>query len=121
MWAVLIPIASIALLVVYLFLPVGATLAIACAGALIGAVICTVHHAEVVTLRVGERFGALVLALAMTIIEVALILTLMSPGGPEKATLPRDTLVRRPTVQQTPACPARSSGSPYPALAATAG
>jgi Ca2+:H+ antiporter len=92
MWAVLIPIASIALLVVGLFLPLGVTLPWACVAALIGAVICTVHHAEVVALRVGERFGALVLALAMTVMEVALILTIMSPGGPERATLPRDVI-----------------------------
>ncbi len=92
MWAVLIPVGSIALLVVALFLSLGGALAFACAAALIGAAICTVHHAEVVALRVGERFGALVLALAMTTIEVAIVLPIMAPGGPERATLPRDAI-----------------------------
>jgi Ca2+:H+ antiporter len=41
---------------------------------------------------VGEPFGTLVLALAITIIEVALIVSLMLSGGAASATLPRDTL-----------------------------
>src|SRR4051812_35206346 len=41
------------------------------------AVIAAVHHAEVVAHRVGEPFGTLILALAVTVIEVALIVTLM--------------------------------------------
>lgn len=73
MWALLIPIGSIAMLVVAIYLPLSAALAFTCVGALIGAVICAVHHAEVVALRVVERLGALVLALAMTVIEVSLI------------------------------------------------
>ncbi len=60
--------------------------------ALIGAVLAAVHHAEVVALRVGEPFGSLVLAIAVTVIEVALILTLMGSGGDETATLARDTV-----------------------------
>ena len=42
-------------------------------GKSLGAVITSVHHAEVVAHRVGEPFGTLVLAIAITIIEVALI------------------------------------------------
>jgi Ca2+:H+ antiporter len=59
---------------------------------LAGAVLAAVHHAEVVALRVGEPFGSLVLAVAVTVIEVALIVTLMLSGGPEAASLPRDTV-----------------------------
>jgi Ca2+:H+ antiporter len=62
------------------------------AAALIGAVVAAVHHAEVVAHRVGEPFGTLVLAVAVTVIEVALILSMMLAGGPDKATLPRDTI-----------------------------
>ena len=40
---------------------------------LAGAVLSVVHHAEVVAHRVGEPFGSLVLAVAVTVIEVALI------------------------------------------------
>jgi Ca2+:H+ antiporter len=60
--------------------------------ALIGAVLAAVHHAEVVARRVGEPFGSLVLAVAVTVIEVALILTLMGQGGDKTATLARDTV-----------------------------
>ncbi|WP_375423031.1 hypothetical protein [uncultured Friedmanniella sp.] len=49
-----------------------------------GAVLSAVHHAEVVAHRVGEPFGSLVLAVAVTIIEVALIITLMLSGGPRR-------------------------------------
>jgi Ca2+:H+ antiporter len=59
---------------------------------LAGAVLAAVHHAEVVALRVGEPFGSLVLAVAVTVIEVALIITLMLSGGPKAASLPRDTI-----------------------------
>jgi len=59
---------------------------------LMGAVIAAVHHAEVIAHRVGEPFGTLILALAVTVIEVGLILTLMQ-AEPEKAqTLARDTV-----------------------------
>ncbi|HTF10286.1 MAG TPA: ionic transporter y4hA [Asanoa sp.] len=60
---------------------------------LAGAVLAAVHHAEVIAARVGEPFGSLVLAVAVTFIEVALIVTLMISGTPEKtATLARDTV-----------------------------
>jgi Ca2+:H+ antiporter len=60
--------------------------------ALVGAVFAAVHHAEIVALRVGEPFGTLVLALAVTVIEVALIGALMLGGGPDAPTLARDTV-----------------------------
>ena len=56
------------------------------------AVLAAVHHAEVVAHRVGEPFGSLVLAVAVTVIEVGLIVTLMISGGPETASLARDTV-----------------------------
>jgi len=59
---------------------------------LAGSVLAAVHHAEVVAHRVGEPFGSLVLAVAVTVIEVALIVTLMLSGGSETATLARDTV-----------------------------
>ncbi|MGW2122131.1 calcium:proton antiporter [Streptomyces sp. SM1] len=59
---------------------------------LAASVLAAVHHAEVVAHRVGEPFGSLVLAVAVTVIEVALIVTLMIDGGPQSATLARDTV-----------------------------
>ncbi|MEU4570368.1 ionic transporter y4hA [Micromonospora sp. NPDC023956] len=59
---------------------------------LAGAVLAAVHHAEVVAHRVGEPFGSLILAVAVTVIEVGLIITLVVSGGPDTATLARDTV-----------------------------
>jgi len=59
---------------------------------LVACVLAAVHHAEVVAHRVGEPFGTLVLALAVTIIEVALIVSLMLAGGEATAALARDTI-----------------------------
>src|SRR5205823_6838440 len=42
--------------------------------------------------RVGEPFGTLILAVAVTVIEVSLILSLMFAGGSDKAVLPRDKI-----------------------------
>jgi Ca2+:H+ antiporter len=59
---------------------------------LIATVFAGVYHAEVIAHRVGEPFGTLVLAIAVTIIEVALIVSIMLQGGPDKAALARDTV-----------------------------
>ena len=59
--------------------------------ALFATVFAAVHHAEVVAHRVGEPFGTLVLAVAVTIIEVALIVSVMA-GSADKAGLARDTV-----------------------------
>ncbi|HRF10128.1 MAG TPA: ionic transporter y4hA [Xanthobacteraceae bacterium] len=60
--------------------------------ALVGSVLAAVHHAEVVAHRVGEPFGTLVLALAVTVIEASLIVSLMIAAGDQAATLARDTI-----------------------------
>lgn len=59
---------------------------------LIASVIAAVHHAEVIAHRVGEPYGTLVLAIAITVIEVALIVSLMLAGGAETTALARDTV-----------------------------
>jgi Ca2+:H+ antiporter len=69
----------------------GPLLVVAAIG-LVAAVIAGVHHAEVVAHRVGEPFGTLILAIAVTVIEVALIVTLMLSGGDKAAALARDTV-----------------------------
>lgn len=61
-------------------------------GLLIGSVLSAVHHAEVVAHKVGEPFGTIILALAITIIEAALIVSLMVAGGDNAAYLARDTV-----------------------------
>ncbi len=64
----------------------------AIAAGLAACVLAAVHHAEIIAHRVGEPFGSLVLALAVTLIEVALIVSLMAAGGEEAAGLARDTV-----------------------------
>jgi len=58
---------------------------------LFGTVFAAVHHAEIIAHRIGEPFGTLLLTLSVTIIEVALIATLML-GEHEVPTLARDTV-----------------------------
>jgi Ca2+:H+ antiporter len=68
-------------------------LVLAVVGAILaGAVLAAVHHAEVVAHRVGEPFGTLILAVAVTAIEVGLIVTLMATGDTDTSTLARDTV-----------------------------
>jgi Ca2+:H+ antiporter len=67
-------------------------LAIPVLAALLCNVVAAVHHAEVVALRVGEPFGGLILALAVTVIEAGLIISLMLSGD-ENPALMRDTLL----------------------------
>lgn len=60
---------------------------------LISAVLSSVHHAEVVAHRVGEPFGTIILALAITVIEVSLIVSLMlSENNDIPSVLARDTV-----------------------------
>ena len=58
---------------------------------LFGTVFAAVHHAEIVAERIGEPFGTLLLTLSVTIIEVALIATIML-GEKAVTTLARDTV-----------------------------
>lgn len=59
---------------------------------LVGVTLAAVHHAEVVAHRIGEPFGTLVLAVAVTVIEVALIVSLMLTAGESQQALARDTV-----------------------------
>lgn len=71
----------------------GGGLFAAVAGAvLIATVFASVYHAEVVAHRTGEPFGTLVLAVAVTVIEVALIVSVMIAVPDEKGALARDTV-----------------------------
>lgn len=59
---------------------------------LVGTVFVAVNHAEVVALRVGEPFGSLILAVAVTIIEVGMIVILILEDPEAAHDLPRDTV-----------------------------
>jgi Ca2+:H+ antiporter len=77
----------------YTFAPsaVGLAFAAALLVILFGTVFAAVHHAEVIAERIGEPYGTLLLTLAVTIIEVALIATIML-GETAVPTLARDTV-----------------------------
>jgi Ca2+:H+ antiporter len=90
-WAWTWPLLGWALLAGAGALGTSGVLTAALAASLIAIVFAAVYHAEVVAHRVGEPFGTLILALAVTVIEVALVVSIMLSGGPETAPLARDT------------------------------
>ena len=69
-WTVWAPVLGLVVLVVSWGRHPAPALAALIAVPLIGAVLAAVHHAEVVAHRVGEPFGSLILAVAVTVIEV---------------------------------------------------
>jgi Ca2+:H+ antiporter len=91
-WTAAVPLVAVAVLAGVWGRDLPVLLAVPVAVVLAGAVLSAVHHAEVVAHRVGEPFGSLVLAVAVTVIEVALIVTLMVSGGPGTSSLARDTV-----------------------------
>lgn len=92
-WSLVVPpVAAVVLAATWGRAPgVGPLLTLVAVG-LVAAVIAAVHHAEVVAHRVGEPLGTLILAVAVTVIEVGLIVTLMLSGGEQTSTLARDTV-----------------------------
>ena len=91
-WTSLVPLLAIVLLAFTWGRDLPGVVVVLVTLVLAGAVLAAVHHAEVVAHRVGEPFGSLVLAVAVTVIEVALIVTLMADGGGKSSTLARDTV-----------------------------
>lgn len=88
-WSLLLPIAA---WIIYFVGVKDVALQLVGGVLLIGSVLSAVHHAEVVAHKVGEPFGTIILALAITVIEVALIVSLMVAGGDNTAYLARDTV-----------------------------
>jgi Ca2+:H+ antiporter len=91
-WTIVVPIVGAVLVVLAWGLQPGPVLIVLFAGLLAASVLAAVHHAEILAHRVGEPFGSLLLAVAVTIIEVGLIVTLMTSGGERTASLARDTV-----------------------------
>jgi Ca2+:H+ antiporter len=93
MWTIAAPIAAWLLLAgAGIGGAAGSAYTLLMAAGLVAGVLAAVFHAEVVAHRVGEPFGTLVLAIAVTAIEVALIVSLMIAGGVAAAGLARDTV-----------------------------
>lgn len=91
-WWALIPPVCVLVLVAAWGHKVGGVGLVVVGVALVAAVVVAVHHAEVVAHHVGEPFGALILAVAVTAIEVGLIIMLMTSGPEGPSTLARDTV-----------------------------
>ncbi len=94
-WVWLAPLAALVLLVCLLagWMSVERPLILLIAAALLAAsVFAAVHHAEVLALRLGEPFGSLLLAVAVTVIEVALIVSLMISSTAASSSYARDTV-----------------------------
>jgi len=91
-WAWVWPFAAWLILVASWFFGTGSLLAAVAGVVLFATVFAAVHHAEVVAHRIGEPFGTLVLALAVTVIETALIVSVMLAAPAENAALARDTI-----------------------------
>jgi Ca2+:H+ antiporter len=91
-WTVVVPLLALLALALTWGEHLGPIVAVGVAVVMGGAVLAAVNHAAVVAARVGEPFGSLVLAVAVTIIEVTLIVALRASGGSEAATLARDTV-----------------------------
>jgi Ca2+:H+ antiporter len=91
-WTSVVPVLALALLTVTWGTKPGTPVLVISGVCLAGAVLAAVHHAEVVAHRVGEPFGSLVLAIAVTVIEVGLIVTLMVSSHSDTTTLARDTV-----------------------------
>jgi Ca2+:H+ antiporter len=91
-WPLWLPVLAASILAASLIEQTTAFFELIKVAALLGAVISAVHHAEVIAQKVGEPYGTLVLALAVTVIEVALILSLMLTNATNAASIPRDTV-----------------------------
>lgn len=90
-WTYLLPLLG---WVLYFTLPIGenSIVNIVAGLFLIGGVMAAVHHAEIVAHRVGEPYGTIILAVAVTVLEASIIVSLMLAGGKGAETYARDTL-----------------------------
>jgi Ca2+:H+ antiporter len=94
-WTWLTPLLASGLLALKLanVVPSDATAVLILAGILLGAtVFAAVHHAEVLAVKLGEPFGSILLAVAVTVIEVALIVSIMLAGADGSDMVARDTV-----------------------------
>jgi Ca2+:H+ antiporter len=95
LWTWITPVLAAALVILKLthIVPADATLVLVAAGVMLGAaVFAAVHHAEVLALKLGEPFGSILLAVAVTVIEVGLIASIMFSGAPGSDAVARDTV-----------------------------
>lgn len=95
LWSIALPVLGVlgVLMGVLLGHDAGTMIAIVKMALLGGAIMAAVYHAEVLAHYLGEPFGTLVLALAVTVIETSLIVSIMLAEGSGAQALARDTLI----------------------------
>jgi Ca2+:H+ antiporter len=94
-WAWAVPLLASGLLALKFahVVPADATAVLVLAGLALGAtVFAAVHHAEVLALKIGEPFGSILLAVAVTVIEAGLIVSIMLAGADGSERVARDTV-----------------------------
>lgn len=95
LWTILAPLATLAFIAVemiWLTQPMAVWQMLPAAALLFATVFAAVHHAETIAHRVGQPFGSIVLALAVTVIEVSLIVSLLLSVPDGESTVARDTV-----------------------------
>lgn len=94
-WTVLAPAATLGFIAAEMLVlpqPLSAWLLPPAAALLFASVFAAVHHAETIAHRVGQPFGSIILALAVTVIEVSLIVSLLLSSPEGESTVARDTV-----------------------------
>jgi Ca2+:H+ antiporter len=94
-WTIVIPILGAGAMIalgVGLISVASVPASLALAALLAASVFAAVHHAEIIAAKTGEPLGSIVLALAVTVLELGLILSLMLAAGDKGATIARDTV-----------------------------
>lgn len=94
-WSIIAPLVTLAVVAVLHFVAphaVSGWLVLLAAPLLLVTVFAAVHHAETVAHRVGDPYGSIILAIAVTIIEVSLIISLLLNAGGEENAVARDTV-----------------------------
>ena len=95
LWSIAIPVATLATVGTVTLLtavPVAGLLIVPLAALLFATVFCAVHHAETIAHRLGDPYGAVLLAIAVTVIEVALIVSVLLKAPPGTSEVARDTV-----------------------------
>ncbi|MFO8003688.1 calcium:proton antiporter [Thioalkalivibrio sp.] len=95
LWSALVPVLSLAGAAAFMVFwsgPVPGLLVPLLAILLFATVLAAVHHAETIARRLGDPYGAILLALAVTIIEAALIVSVLLNATAGTSEIARDTV-----------------------------
>ncbi len=95
LWSILLPpitLLCVGLVAVTTTAPIGGVMLVPLTALLFAAVFAAVHHAETIAQRLGDPYGAILLAIAVTVIEVSLIISVLLSAPPGTSEVARDTV-----------------------------